>query len=279
MTVAPKEHIREQYLNGTKVALQDIVSGLRAWQAWVFLSWSQVRSSYRRTILGPWWISLQRAIFFAGISLLFGVLLAQDMKNFVPYVAVGFAVFQFLVTSINSATTVYTGRAGEILTSSLSLSSFSLRSVAANIIQLAHDAVVIAVVFVIFGVRITEYIFLLPIAIILLIFNAFAVSLWLGAVATRYRDVPPLVISMTSVLFFFTPIFWRIEDLSIEQRSAITAWNPLTYFVEITRNSLLGIPPNKIYWMVVFLITFANAICALIVFTKTRLQITYWVQT
>ena len=65
----------QRYRPGFRAALDDLADGLHLWRSWWLLSWQQVRSQYRRTVLGPWWISIQRAIFFAGLSLLFGVLM------------------------------------------------------------------------------------------------------------------------------------------------------------------------------------------------------------
>jgi hypothetical protein len=56
-----------------------------------------IRSQYRRTYLGPWWLTVQQIIFVAGLSLLFGTLMGRDLKTFVPYVAVGFIAFNWMM--------------------------------------------------------------------------------------------------------------------------------------------------------------------------------------
>jgi ABC-2 type transport system permease protein len=34
-----------------------------------------------------------------------------------------------------------------------------------------------------------------------------------GIVATRFRDIPPIIGSLTQLLFFMTPIVWSYERL------------------------------------------------------------------
>ncbi len=268
----------QSYRPGFRAALDDLASGLHLWRSWWLLSWQQVRSQYRRTVLGPWWISIQRAIFFAGLSLLFGVLMKQDMRTFVPFVAVGFMMFQFMVTSINSGTTAITGNAAQFKGSSMPLSVLAFRTVAVNLIQLGHDAVVLVIVLVGFRVHVNWTLLLAPLAIALLVLNALAFALWLGPSNARYRDLSPLITSVTGILFFFTPIFWRTQDISARQRSVLTGWNPLTYLLETVRGPLIGMPFDGVMWAGALAVTVANVAVAFWVFSKTRLELAYWVQ-
>ena len=47
----------------------------------------------------------------------------------------------------------------------------------------------------------------------LLAINGLWISILLGLVSTRFRDVPPIVGSFLQVLFFMTPIIWPAEML------------------------------------------------------------------
>ena len=49
---------------------KDIVRGFAAWPLWMMLGWSDIRQRYRRSTLGPLWITLSMAAFI----LLLGVL-------------------------------------------------------------------------------------------------------------------------------------------------------------------------------------------------------------
>src|SRR4029079_16557812 len=46
-----------------QAAINDIREGLRRWRSWSYLSVENVKNRYRRTVLGPWWLTLQMGIF------------------------------------------------------------------------------------------------------------------------------------------------------------------------------------------------------------------------
>ena len=81
-TEAPKGTVRG--------GLADLRAGLKQWPIWWTLPVERVKANYRRTYLGMLWMTLTTVVFVAGLSLLFGVLMGQDLKTFIPYVAIGF---------------------------------------------------------------------------------------------------------------------------------------------------------------------------------------------
>ena len=256
--------------------IKDIRAGLSRRAIWWGLSWQSIKSQYRRTYLGPWWITVQQVIFVAGLSLLFGILLKQDLKTFVPYVAVGFIAFSWMTGMISGGATSITGNGAAIKTAPGPLSIYSLSNFAGNTIQFAHDSVVIVIVLIVFQVSITWSILLVPVALALIAINGIAVGLWLGPLVARYRDVGQIVNSITRVLFFFTPIFWVTTDVSNAQLAWLAGWNPLAYFLSFVRAPLLGQTPTTTVIIGSFAFTAVNVLIALIHFSRTRDRLAYW---
>lgn len=259
-----------------RAGLGDITAGLLRWPVWLSLTWRTIRSQYRRTYLGPWWITLQTVIFVVGLSLLFGVLLGQDLAFFVPYVAIGFVVFQWMTTMILSGAASLTGNADSIHTSTMPLSVYGLRGVAAATIQFAHDCLVIAVALVVCGVSLGWSLGWLPVAVAVTLVNGVACALWLGPLVARYRDVGPIVNALVRVLFFFTPVFWVTTDLTVRQQVWLSGWNPLAYLLAFIRDPLLGLTPPASTIIVSIVLTVANIGLGVLVFSRTRTRIAYW---
>jgi len=256
--------------------VKDIRAGLKRWPIWWTLTWFSIKSQYRRTYLGPWWITVQQIIFVAGLSLLFGILLNQDLKTFVPYVAIGFISFSWMTGMISGGATCVTGNGAAIKTTPGPVSIYALKNFANNTIQFAHDSIVIVAVIIIFQVPITWSIVLVPIALILIAINGIAIGLWLGPLVARYRDVGQIVNSIVRVLFFLTPIFWVASDLSSSQRAALAGWNPLAYFLDFLRAPLLGQTPTTAVIIGSFAFTAANITIAIVHFSRTRDRLAYW---
>ena len=54
-----------------RAASADLVEGLRRHRAWRYLAVEQVKNSYRRTVLGPWWLTAQMAVYVTGMAFVF----------------------------------------------------------------------------------------------------------------------------------------------------------------------------------------------------------------
>ena len=259
-----------------RAGFRDIRRGLARAPVWWSLSWQQIRSQYRRTYLGPWWITVQQAIFVAGLSLLFGVLLKQELTTFIPYVTVGFIAFTWMTGMLQGGANSIIANGSSITTAPGPLSIYALRNLAMNSIQFIHDAVVIVAVIILFQVPVTSALAWLPAAIALILINGFAIGLWLGPVVARYRDVGEIVNSLTRVLFFFTPIFWVASDLSSRQVAALAGWNPLAYLLDFFRAPLLGQQPADITIYASLGITAVNLIVGVVHFSRVRDRLAYW---
>ena len=243
---------------------------------WWGLSWQAIRSQYRRTYLGPWWITVQQVIFVAGLSLLFGILMGQDLKTFIPYVTIGFISFNWMTSMLSGGATSIVLNSPSIKTSTGPLSTYALSNFASASIQFAHNAVVIVFVVVVFQGYVDWTIVVLPLALLVIAVNGIAIGLWLGPVVARYRDVGPIIPSLVSVLFFFTPIFWVPTDLTNAQIAGLAGWNPFAYLLEFFRAPILGTWPREVVWVGVTIITVVNVLAGIVHFGRTRDRLAYW---
>src|SRR5437764_964951 len=81
--------------------------GGRRRRSWSYLAVENVKNRYRRTVFGPWWLTLQMVILIVGISIVFGHLLNADLRTFLPYVGLGYIVFMLLSGLTSSAAGVF----------------------------------------------------------------------------------------------------------------------------------------------------------------------------
>jgi ABC-2 type transport system permease protein len=267
-TEAPKGTVRS--------GLADLRAGLKQWPIWWTLPVERVKANYRRTYLGMLWMTLTTVVFVAGLSLLFGVLMGQDLKTFIPYVAIGFIGFTWMIGMVTGGAAAVTGNAAYIKTTPGPRSVYCLQVVTGPTLQFLHDAIVIVLVIIVFQVTVGWSLIVLPLALALILINGMATAMWLGPLCAHYRDVGQLVSTVTRVLFFFTPIFWLTTDVTQRQLLAIAGWNPLTYFLQIFRSPLLGEWPGLDSLIGALLWTAANVALALWVFARGRTRWAYW---
>ena len=122
------------------------------------------------------------------------------------------------------------------------------RAVARNVIIFGHNLIIIAGIYLYFGIwpGITM-LWVLP-GYLLVLLNLIAIGIPLSIAGARFRDIAPITQSMIQVLFFITPIMW-IPRL-VPGDSLVLALNPAAYFLDLIRSPLLGNVPALASWVV-----------------------------
>jgi len=128
---------------------------------------------------------------------------------------------------------------------------------------------------VVFAVPLDWYVLEVIPGFVLLAINGLWISILLGLVSTRFRDVPPIVGSFLQVLFFMTPIIWPAEMLGHWQ--ALATYNPLFAMVDVVRAPLLGVPTAKTSWIILSAMTILGCAITFAVFARFRSRIAYWI--
>lgn len=259
-----------------RAASADLAEGLRRHQAWRYLAVEQVKNSYRRTVLGPWWLTAQMAVYVTGLAFVFSQLLGSKIDTFLPYVAVGFLGYAALCGLVRGGANVFVDRAGVIKSTRQPLASLVLRTVAVELIQFSHNAVIVVAFFVAGLITPSAWLLLAPLSLAVILLNGVMLGLWLGPTVARFRDVAPAIDSILQVIIFFTPVFYMKSDLHGAQH-ALVGWNPFTYFIDLLRSPVLGHAPAAGTVIGAGFFTVANVLLAVIIFSRTRSRLPYWV--
>src|SRR3981081_2679979 len=88
-------------------AFADIRTGLANRQLWAHLGWQDIKQRYRRSVLGPLWITIGMGVTALGLGILYAVLFNQELPVFLPYVTTGFIVWNFINGCINEGTSTF----------------------------------------------------------------------------------------------------------------------------------------------------------------------------
>jgi ABC-2 type transport system permease protein len=264
-------------------AIDDLVEGWQQRQLWGHLGWQDIRQRYRRSILGPIWISVTMAVTAIALGILYAGLFGNDLSVQLPYILVGFIIWGFISGCVNEGAEVFTSNVGLITHLPAPLSVHVYRLVWRQVLFFLHNLVVYAVMLVVFPQNLhwTD-LTALP-AVVLLALNGAWVALLIGIVTTRFRDLLPITQSIVQLAFFLTPIVWIYEDLinsanpAIAERARLAELNPFLHFVEILRRPMLGQPQELRHWIVVLVITVVGWALTLVVLRRYRARVSYWV--
>jgi ABC-2 type transport system permease protein len=262
-------------------AADDLIGGWKQRQLWGHLAWQDIRQRYRRSVLGPIWITISMAVTAVALGVLYAGLFQNDLSVQLPYILVGFIVWAFISGCISEGSEVFITNEGLIKQLPAPLSVHVYRLVWRQVLFFAHNMIVYAIMFVIFPQPLGWTSLTVFPALVLLAVNGAWVALLLGIVTTRFRDMAPITQSLVQLLFFLTPIVWIYQDLldnpAVADRARLVEFNPLLHFIEIVRQPLLGEEQHLRHWIVVLVITVVGWALTFAVVRRFRSRVAYWV--
>jgi ABC-type polysaccharide/polyol phosphate export permease len=241
---------------------------------WFLLGWYDIKQRYRRSLIGPLWITLSTGVMVCAIGFMFSNIFKLPTQEFLPYFAAGQTVWLFISTQINESCTTFVQYNSIIKQMSVPLSVHIMRRLWHNLILFGHNFLIIIIVLLIYN-KISWTIFLAIPAFILILILLFLISIMLGIICTRFRDITQVVAVFMQLIFFFTPILWMKKVLP-GKHSWLSDYNPFYHIVEIVRAPLLGVVPSWNLW--VYLLTYITVagIIALFFLKKFRHRVSYW---
>lgn len=281
-------------------AVEDLRQGFAQRELWGHLGWQDIKQRYRRSVIGPLWITLSMAVTAAGLGLLYSQLFDTPIGTFLPYLTVGFIVWNFMLGCMTEGADTFISNEGLIKHLPAPLTVYALRTVWRLALMFVHNLLVYAVVLAIFfpdlvqdGYVLSEngtpqpgldwtMITAIP-AFVLLALNGTWVALLFGIISTRYRDIPQVIGALTQLLFFMTPIVWPV-DLITRKLGTDAGWmvwvaelNPMYHFIQIIRAPLIGSQQSWHHWAVVGGITIVGWSLAMLAMRNYRSRVSYWV--
>jgi ABC-type polysaccharide/polyol phosphate export permease len=257
-------------------ALRDVREGWRWHELWLTLGWRDVRLRYRRSRLGPLWISLNMA-FVAGImGMLYSAIMQRSPHEYIPYLTTGFIAWNLLSSLVNDGRESFVANAGAIREIPVPASVYIYRLLWRNLLIFGHNAIVYLILLLVFQLNPFPALFLVIPGMALILLNGMWSGLLLGLINARFRDFGQLIPNAMRLIFFVTPVLWYSQSAT-GIRAAFVYLNPMYYFIEIMRAPLLGQAPSQLVWMVVLGITLVGWLITLPIFAYCRRQIAFWV--
>lgn len=236
-----------------------------------------VRESFRRSALGPIWISLTLALQVTVISLIFTVVLGHPLDEYVPYLAIGLSTWHFIQNSLVESGFALIQSRELVLEFNVSRISLAIRVVAKNLIFFGFHSALIWISLLVFGFGIGAEIFLFVLGVGTVALSISWVAVLLSFANARFRDIAPILQSLLTVSFYATPIIWvegSFVDLGLER---LLQLNPFALYIGLVREPLLA---NEFPFFQ-FMIASASALLgwaiAVQIDKKFRYQSVFWV--
>jgi lipopolysaccharide transport system permease protein len=258
-----------------RLALSDLLDGLKAHRVWMMLAKMDIKQRYRRSVIGPFWITITMVIWILAIGPLYSHLLGIGSEEFIPYLAMGIITWGLISGVLLDGAGAFVGAENLVRSVKLPYTVHILRVLQRNLIIFLHNLLAF-VPFMLFLRIKPEWIWLAAIpGVAMILLAAIPTAFLLGTLSARYRDLQQMIASIVQLAFFMTPIFWKADLL--KDRAYLAEYNPFQILLEVVRRPIVdGVVPLHTYLRCAILIAFLYLLAAPF-FARYRRRLAFWI--
>jgi ABC-type polysaccharide/polyol phosphate export permease len=261
--------------NTYTAAWQDIITAFERRNVWLTLGSRDVSVMYRKSVLGPLWVILSTAVLVFAVNLFYAKLFELQKSEFLPHVAGGFVVWMFFINLFITSTSVFANDGQIMRQVNISPLIVHLRLLWRQIVMLAYQFLILLVVLALDVSLIRwELLYVVP-GLILLILNAFWMSVVIAIMSARFRDMPPIVGAAMQFIFFLTPVLWFRTSLGPE--FWYVDYNPFLHLIDIVREPIAGKAVPAHSYLITAIMAAIGLVIAFITYAKNRTKIVFWI--
>lgn len=244
---------------------------------WLYASWLDLVTKYRRTHLGLFWVWVPPALYIWGIGLFIGAISPVRQRTFVAFVGVSFVVFRLITTVINDSTGTFRSYQAYVNDGQQRLTDYLMRTVARSVFYFIA-AVPLLVVALATSEQFTPS--GLPMALLGLAFllvNLVGLATLFALMGARLPDVAELTGSAIMFLFLITPIVWYPASAPEGTlHGTLMRGNPLHHLISVVRDPLLGFPVEPLSWAYVSVMTGLVWVLAVVAYGRFAPRVALW---
>jgi ABC-type polysaccharide/polyol phosphate export permease len=193
-------------------AFRECVEVARRFDLWSTLAWSDTKLRYRRTKLGPFWITISTGLMVSSVGLVYGQIFGNPTgmgaAGYIAYFAVGIILWAFISATITEGCAVFVQAGGLIKALQVPLLLHVYRMMARNVVLIAHNAVIILLMWAVQQWPVGWGALLALPGLVLVMLSLFGVVMAISIVCTRFRDVQQIIGALLQLMFLLTPIIW-----------------------------------------------------------------------
>jgi ABC-type polysaccharide/polyol phosphate export permease len=253
----------------------DFFAALASHDLWSFWAWQDIKIKYRRSKIGPFWITLSMAVFCVTLGVVYSKLFKAEISELLPFLAVGLVVWGFVSGCLGEMPNLYVENSPYIKDMRINPLIILLRVLTRNAIHFGHNLLIVVGIYAYFRIWPGWSGLLAVPGILLVMLNLMVISIPLSIIGARFRDTAQITQSILQVIFFVTPIFWFPRLL--EKGSWVIAANPVAYFIDLVRSPLLGHAPEPVSWVISLLTLLVTSLFAVWVYKAKSAYIAFWV--
>lgn len=237
-----------------------------------FLSWRDIKVRYKQAAFGVAWVIAQPLFSMLTFTFLFGRVAKMESDG-LPYAAFSFCAlvpWNYFVSAINKGSLSLAGSGALFSKVYFPRLIIPIAAVAAGVVDyvIAMGSLVLVLAWYGFYPQLS-WLVGIPLLSFAMVALACGMSLWLGALNVKYRDVGHLLPFFIQLWMFLTPIVYPLSAIPARY-SAWARLNPMTGIIEAYRSVIFNRPFDWSSMSFSLLITAVMLISGMFYFSRTE---------
>lgn len=205
---------------------------------------TNVKSRYKRSLLGVGWSLLSPLLTMIVMSIAFSAIFRFSVPNYPVYVLAGLVFFGFFQESTTQSMRSLVWGSALLKKVYVPAATYPLSSVGTALVNLTMSLMPLLLIMLVFGQRLSWSLLFLPVAMVLLAGFSLGIGLIMSTIAVRYTDVIEMWGVLVRALFYLTPVMYP-EDILPERFVWMVRANPLYHLLACWRDPIYaGILPS-----------------------------------
>lgn len=231
------------------------------------LAKTQFKLKNKGSYLGILWYLLEPISIFIILLLISSAFISTDSNRYPLYLLIGIIMFNFLTKATNQAIVAIHQNANLIKSMNINTQYFIESTIFEAIFTHLIEFILIIIALIYYNIPIYTLLYYIPILCIFTLFVT-GISYILATLGVFILDTQSIWRIISRLLWFATPIFYTLRENTLSHQ--VNIFNPLFYFIDITRGIFIH---DQIYYQslyIIFLISIFTYILGKGIFNKYK---------
>lgn len=231
---------------------------------WIYLVRCDLIARYRRSKLGMLWIIISPLLLTLIISLVFGTVFHQPMKEYAPYIMVGMITWDIISVCFVANGITFISAESYIRQFDHPVSMYTFKSTVVSMVNFTI-ALIGLLIWSIFinPLNMILGIVTLPLTMALLFLLGWSLTTISSFLNTKFRDYPQMMALVMQTLWYMSPVFF--QESMFDGNPILRTWfglNPITHLLYLLRKPFLygQIPSAADYGFTLLLVLICGVI-------------------
>jgi len=198
-----------------------------------------LKARYKNSFLGFAWCLVNPLMMMAVFTVVFGILMRNNIPNFPLFVLIGLLPWNLTVGSVMGSVSSIVGNGHLIKKVYFPRELLPISTVLSNAVNFLLASVVLAAMLLLFRVNLSPLVLYFPLILLVHLIFLLGLAFFFSSLNVFFRDTEVIMDVVILAWFFMTPIFYNIEDLTSDYSRLLYIVNPMASIISTHRVVLL----------------------------------------